>query len=188
MSYRIILHFELCKWPFMLRCFILVFSPSNMSMMNKYIYCINKCISYKSESCLPNPCHLAPSRIPRDQNLPFEKHWPGANQSKHSSCKSRAKIQFCLHLAELKGVISRKSQGLEKEMAWNKPKDLMFKNWGTLRELPAIINCMIEKESSVSVTGQAKILFRVNITKYIFLCRHSTVYNAAMRTQTIRFL
>lgn len=30
-------------------------------------------------------------------------------------------------------------------------KDLMFKNWGTLRELPAIINCMIE-ESTVRVT------------------------------------
>lgn len=47
----------------------------------------------------------------RDQILPFEKRWPGTNHSLNSSSKSGAKISFCLHLAELKGVISRKSQG-----------------------------------------------------------------------------
>lgn len=38
-------------------------------------------------------------------------------------------------------------------------KDLMFNNWGTLRELPANINYMIEKESSVRVTGRIKGLY-----------------------------
>lgn len=53
-------------------------------------------------------------------------------------------------------------------------KDLMFKNWGTLRELPAIINCMIEKESTVRVTIHISPL-RVKSTKYILRCMHNSV-------------
>ena len=66
-------------------------------------------------------------------------------------------------------------------------KDLMFKNWGTLRELPAIINCMIEKESAVRVAIHISPL-RVNSTKYILMCVCHTVCSAGMRTQTRKFL
>lgn len=66
-------------------------------------------------------------------------------------------------------------------------KDLMFKNWGTLRELPAIINCMIEKESSVRVTIHVSSV-RVNSTEYMLTCMHDTVFTSGMRTQTIKFL
>lgn len=50
-------------------------------------------------------------------------------------------------------------------------KYLMLKNWGTLRELPAIINCMIEKKSGVRVTVQTEVLRgQTSLSMYLFVC------------------
>lgn len=50
-------------------------------------------------------------------------------------------------------------------------KYLMFKNWGTLRELPAIINCMIEKKSGVRVMGQTEVLRgQTSQNMYLYVC------------------
>lgn len=47
----------------------------------------------------------------------------------------------------------------------------MFKNWGTLRELPAIINCMIEEKSGVRVMGQIEVLRGQTLqSMYLYVC------------------
>lgn len=51
-------------------------------------------------------------------------------------------------------------------------KYLVFKNWGTLRELPAIVNHMIEETSSVRASSQTKVLegrnHEVHVSMYIY--------------------